>query len=441
MNSAKDVWAHVLDVLSKKLTSTAVDTWFSDTEAVDIREGCLILHCPSAFKRETLKTRLNPVLKETLDELFSGEMGLIILEEGELESFLKGEGTESSSRAEGHHNLTFSRFIVGNNNKFAHAAALGVAENLGTAYNPVIIYGKSGLGKTHLLYAIYHAVKKSHPNLNIVHIKGEGFTNELIESIRNQTTAQFNEKYRSADLFLVDDVQFIAGKEKSQEAFVHTFNTLYEAACPIVMTADQPPSQMPALDDRLISRLEWGLLADIKPPDYETRVAIVKSKAGQLGIIPPEDVIVLIAEKVTGSVRRIESAVKRLAANQELLGGSIDKEAALRAIEDIIRPEIPTPKIIIEEAASFYQLSPEDVRGSGRTRDTALARQVSMYLIRSLTDLSLSDIGKEYKGKSGKGMDHSSVLSSIDKIKSMIKDDPAFGNTLHNIQSNIVERN
>ena len=440
MNSAKDVWARVLEILSEKLTSTAVDTWFSDTEAVEIREGRLVLHCASTFKRETIKTRFTPILKDALFELFSGDMDLLILEEGELESFLKDREAESASRAEGHHNLTFSRFIVGSNNKFAHAAALGVAETLGTAYNPILIYGKSGLGKTHLLYAIYHAVKKKHPDMHIVHIKGEGFTNELIEAIRTQTTAEFQEKYRSAGLFLVDDVQFIAGKGKSQEEFVHTFNALYEAACPIVMTADEPPRSMLFLDERLRSRLEWGLLADIKAPDYETRIAIIKSKATQLGTILPEEGITLIAEKVTSSVRQIESVVKRISANHELLGGLITQEAILGAIEDIIRSEAPTPKIIIQETANFYKLSEDDIRGSGRTRDTALARQVSMYLIRNLTDLSLVEIGKEYKGKNEKGMDHSSVLSSIKKINAMIEEDPNFHNTLKNLQTNIIER-
>ena len=436
MNSAKEVWGCVLNILSERLTSTAVGTWFSETEAVDIRDGRLVLYCASTFKRETLKARFTPVLKEVLSELYSGEMDILILEEGELESFLDGKKEDNTAQTK----LTFSRFIIGNNNKFAHAAALGVAETLSTAYNPILIYGNSGLGKTHLLYAIYHAVKQKNPDLNVISIRGEGFTNELIEAIRTQSTAEFQAKYRSADLFLIDDVQFIAGKERTQEEFVHTFNALYEADCPIVMTADQPPREMLLLDERLRTRLEWGLLADIKPPDYETRIAIIKSKAMQLGLSPSEDVINLLAEKVTSNIRHIESAVKRLSAYRELLGNNIDKKAALRAIEDIIRSEIPTPELIIKETANFYNLSVDDIRGSGRTRDTALARQVSMYLIRTLTDLSFAEIGKEYKGKSGQGMDHSSVLNSVEKIKSMIKETPAFGNTLQNLQNNISER-
>ena len=441
MNSAGVVWERVLSILSEKLTSIAVDTWFSDAEAVRIDEGRLVLYFPSTFKREVVETRFTPALKEVLFDLFSGEMDLLILGEGELDSFLSDGDKSCCPRSECHNNLTFARFIVGSNNKFAHAAAVAVAEQLGSAYNPLFIYGSSGLGKTHLLYAICHAVRQKNADIDIVYIKGEEFTNELINAIQSGNTEEFRTKYRSADLFLVDDIQFIAGKEQTQEEFFHTFNALYESGCQIVLTSDRPPKEILLLEDRLKSRFEWGLLADIKPPDYETRIAIIKSKAMQLGLTPPQDVTTFLAQKITNNVRQLEGAVKKLTAYRDLLGSSVDQAAAFRAIEDILKSEfLPTPEVIIQETARYYRLTPEDLRGSGRTRDTALARQVSMYLIRQLTELSLVEIGKEYKGKSGRGMDHSSVLSSIEKIKNLVKDKPAFGDILRDIQNNITER-
>jgi len=443
MTSAKDVWGRVLAILSKNLTSTAIDTWFSDTVAVEVTSGHLVIHCPSDFKKNVIESRFLQNIQDALFELFSGEFGLLILGEGELDPFLKKKEHNPSTSSEGLGDLTFDRFVVGSNNKFAHAAAKAVAEKPAAAYNPLFIYGNSGLGKTHLLYAIRQAVKERQADTNIVYIKGDQFTNELITSIQASKTEEFRRKYRSAELLLMDDVQFIAGKESTQEEFFHTFNTLYESQCQIVLTSDRPPKDILLLEDRLQSRFEWGLLADVGPPDYETRMAIIRNKAMQLGFTLPDDVAHYIAEHFRSNIRQLEGSVKMLTAYGELLGAEIDnKDAALRTIQDMLHKEfLPTPEIIIQETARFYRLSMEDVRGSGRMRDTALARQISMYLIRKLTDLSLVNIGKEYKGKSGRGMDHSSVLSSIQKIEAIIREKPEFQDTIRDIENNITERN
>jgi len=434
MNAASDVWARVLEISSEKLTPTAIDTWFSDTQAVELSDSCLVIRCSSNFKKEVIETRFLSPLKEALYELFSGEFDLLVLGED--------EELEEKPPVEERIELTFDRFVVGSNNKFAHAAAVAVSEKPAASYNPLFIYGHPGLGKTHLLHAIRHTAKQKDPNSHVIYTTGEEFTNELIGAIQTQKNEAFRTKYRSANFLLVDDIQFIAGKDRTEEEFFHTFNTLYESGCQIVLTSDRPPKDILSLEDRLQSRFEWGLLADIGPPDYETRMAIIKSKALQLGLSLPNDLANSIAEHFTSNIRQLEGAVKKLTAYRELLGDHIDdKETVIRAIKDMLKSEfLPTPEVIIQETARFYRLSAEDIRGSGRTRDTALARQVSMYLIRKLTDLSLVQVGLEYKGKSGRGMDHSSVLSSINKIESMIKEKPEFNDTMRDIQNNITER-
>jgi len=395
MNAASDVWARVLELSSGKLTQTAIDTWFSDIEAVELTDNCLVIRCPSNFKKEIIETRFLSPLKEALFELFSGEFDLLLLgEDEELDPVPQVEECKQ---------LTFERFVVGSNNKFAHAAAIAVSEKPAAAYNPLFIYGHPGLGKTHLLHAIQHTAKQRDANSHVIYTTGEEFTNELIGAIQTQKNDAFRAKYRSANFLLVDDIQFIAGKGRTEEEFFHTFNALYESGCQIVLTSDRPPKDILSLEDRLQSRFEWGLLADVGPPDYETRMAIIKSKAQQLGLLLPNDLANSIAEHFTSNIRQIEGAVKKLTAYRELLGDPIkDKDSVMRVIKDMLKNDfLPTPEIIIQETARFYHLSEEDLRGSGRTRDTALARQVSMYLIRKLTDLSLVSIGKEYKGKSG----------------------------------------
>ena len=332
---------------------------------------------------------------------------------------------------------TFDRFVVGPSNKFAHAAAVAVAENPGKAYNPLFIYGNSGLGKTHLLLAIGEEIHARHPEKKIAYVKGDDFTNQMIQSVQSGTAEEFRQKYRNVDLFLVDDVQFIAGKQATQEEFFHTFNSIYEAGHQIVITSDRPPLEMSLLDDRLRTRFEGGLMADVQPPDIETRMAIIRNKAAQLGMILPDDVVEYIGENITANIRQIEGVVKRLTAYKEILNDTITINSVKRAIKDVIRvgEYIPTPDVIIEETARYYSLSPDDLRGQRRSKNIAMARQISMYLMRSLTNLSLLDIGEQYEGRN-----HSTVLSSVRKVEDLIKKDPEVASTVRDISSNINSR-
>ena len=432
MNSVKDIWNEVIRVLSQSITPTAIDTWFSDCEPVEIEDCRLVIHTSSDFKRSIIVNRFSQTIESILSELFSCEFDLMVLAGDELKDYEVNK-RESSSLPE-MAGYTFDRFIVGNSNKFAHAAAIAVAEKPGQAYNPLFIYGNSGLGKTHLLLAIGQAIHEKNPTKKVVYVKGDDFTNQMVKSIKEGTGEDFRTKYRNVDLFLVDDIQFIAGKQQTQNEFFHTFNNLYEAGHQIVITSDRPPLEMTLLDDRLRTRFEGGLMADIQPPDLETRMAITRNKASQLGLLLSDDAVLYIAENITANIRQIEGVVKRLTAYKEILDDIITIDSVKRAIKDVIRTGtyIPTPECIIRETARYYSLKEEDLRGQNRSKNMATARQVSMYLMRSLTNLSLQEIGSEYQGRN-----HSTVLSSIRKVEELLRTDANMSGTVRDITSNI----
>lgn len=435
MNSPADIWAKVLSLMEADMTATTINTWFDDARAISLDADKFVLHTPSNFKRDIIVSRYLPAIQKALHELFSADFQVVVLGEGELETVNKNE---DNTFMPGTEEYTFERFVVGSSNKFAHAAALAVAENPAHSYNPLFIYGESGLGKTHLLYAIAHKIHASHPEYRIVYIKGDSFTNELIQAIREGRNQEFREKYRYADVFLMDDVQFIAGKESSQEEMFHTFNTLYEAGRQIVFTADRPPKEMLRLDDRLRTRFEWGLPVDIQPPDYETRVAIIKNKAIRRGMNLPDPVLQYIAENITSNVRQIEGTVNKILAFQELMGESVDVDTVTRAVRDMFKDKaefLPSPEVIIDEVSKFYSIDAEALRGQGRTKDTALARQIAMYQIRRMTNLSLKEIGKEFDNR-----DHSTVMHSIDRIEKLIKTNPEVAEVIKDINANINAR-
>ena len=432
MDSVAEIWKSVLDIISKDITPTAYNTWFADCEPVELEDCRLILHTTTDFKRGIIQTRFGGMIKSALSELFSCEFEVQILAGDELESYLSQK--KSSEHLPEMDGYTFDRFVVGPSNKFAHAAAVAVAENPGKAYNPLFIYGNSGLGKTHLLLAIGEEIHTRYSDKKIAYVKGDEFTNQMIQSIQSGTAEEFRRKYRNVDLFLVDDVQFIAGKEGTQEEFFHTFNNIYEAGHQIVITSDRPPLEMSLLDDRLRTRFEGGLMADVQPPDIETRMAIIRNKAAQLGMLLPDEVVEYIGENITANIRQIEGVVKRLTAYKEILNDTITINSVKRAIKDVIRigVYIPTPEIIIEETARYYSLTGEDLRGQRRSKNIAMARQISMYLMRSLTNLSLLDIGEQYEGRN-----HSTVLNSVRKVEELIKKDPEVASTVRDISSNI----
>ena len=432
MNSLNDIWDKIIEILSNQLTATAINTWFSDCTPVDIEDCRLVLHTTSDFKRDIITSRFGETIKAALSDLFSCDFDLLILSGDEINDFaIKKKVDSSLPEMAGY---TFDRFIVGSSNKFAHAAAIAVAENPGKTYNPLFIYGNSGLGKTHLLLAIGQQIHEKSPEKSIAYIKGDEFTNQLVKSIKDGTAEEFRQKYRNVDLFLVDDIQFIAGKQQTQNEFFHTFNNIFEAGHQIVITSDRPPLEMSILDDRLRTRFEGGLMADIQPPDLETRMAITRNKAGQLGLLLSDDAVEYIATNITANIRQLEGVIKRLTAYKEILDDVITIDSVKRAIRDVIRigTYIPTPESIIRETARYYSLKEEDLRGQSRSKNTAMARQVSMYLMRSLTNLSLKDIGAEYEDRN-----HATVLSSIRKVEDLLKTDPNMAGTVRDITSNI----
>ena len=438
MNSAADIWSKVLSLMEADMTATTIHTWFDDTVAVSLNEDKFILHTPSEFKRDIILSRYLPPIQKALHELFSADFQVVVLGDEELAQLQKAKQPKEDGFLPGTEEYTFDRFVVGSSNKFAHAAARAVADHPAQNYNPLFIYGESGLGKTHLLYAIAHKIHATRPDFRVVYIKGDAFTNELIQAIREGSNQEFREKFRSADVFLMDDVQFIAGRESSQEEMFHTFNTLYEAGRQIVFTADRPPKEMLRLDDRLKTRFEWGLPVDIKPPDYETRVAIIKNKAIRRGMELPEPVLQYIAENITSNVRQIEGTVNKILAFQELMGESVDVDTVTRAVRDMFKEKaefLPSADVIIEEVCKFYNIENDALRGQGRTKDTALARQMAMYLIRRMTSLSLKEIGKEFEGR-----DHTTVMHSIERIENLMKSNAEVAEIIKDLNANINAR-
>ena len=432
MNSLEDIWQSVLDQLSGKLTPTAMNTWFADCRPVELGEHSLVLQTTSNFKRDLIRQRFEKQICEALADLFSTEFELTILVGDEVEDYKENHPTDDELPEALAY--TFDRFIVGKSNQYAHAAAIAVSQNPGKVYNPLFIYGNSGLGKTHLLLAIGQAIREKKPSVKIGYVKGDDFTNQLVKSIRENTQEEFRQRYRNVDLFLVDDIQFISGKTSTQEEFFHTFNTIYEAGHQIVITSDRPPRDMAALEDRLRTRFEGGLLADIQPPDLETRVAITRNKAQGLGLLLSDEVIDYIAEQITANVRQIEGVIHRLTAYREILNEPITIASVDRAIEDVTRTGIyiPTPDVIITETGRYFGIEDEDIRGQRRSKNTALARQIAMYLIRTLTNLSLVDIGGQFEGRN-----HSTVLSSIRKVEDLLQTDPDISAAVRDITSNI----
>ena len=436
MDSAAEIWKKVLTLMEGDLTATTLSTWFDDAQAVAFESDRLVLYTPNNFKRDIITSRYVPAIQKALRELFSADFEVKVLGEGEkLDS-----GGGDPSFLPGTEEYTFAKFVVGSSNKFAYAAAKAVADEPGKpkGYNPLFIHGDSGLGKTHLLYAIAHAIHEKFPDYRIVYIKGDAFTNELISAIREGKNQEFRDKYRSCDVFLMDDVQFIAGRESSQEEMFHTFNALYESGRQIVFTADRPPKEMLRLDERLKTRFEWGLPVDVQPPDYETRVAIIKNKAIRRGMNLPDPVLRYIAENITANVRQIEGTVNKILAFQELMGEQVDVDTVTRAVRDMFKDKaefFPSTDVIIEEVSKFYNIPVNNVKGQGRTKDTVLARQIAMFVIRRMTKLSLKEIGAEFNGR-----DHTTVMHSIERIEALKKTSPETGEVIKDIEANVNAR-
>ena len=433
MYASAYVWAKIINYLEERLSAVTVSAWFDDAEVVELNEEHLILYSSSDFRREIIRRRCTDYIQDALKEIFNSDAKLIVFGDEELASY-KSKGKQSTSM-DFNPQFTFDNFVVGPSNRFAHGAAIAVSNIPGQVYNPLFLYGPAGVGKTHLLYAIANGIRKTSPNSNIVYIKGDQFTNELIAAIGSGKNIEFRNKYREADLFLIDDIQFIAGKESTQEEFFHTFNKLYEEHKQIVMTSDRKPSDMLTLEDRLKTRFEWGLIADIQPPDYETRMAIIKNKAISLGLDLPDDVCNYVAVNVTTNVRQIEGTVKKIMAYRDLNNMPLDLPNVSRAISDMFKSEgssLPTPSLIISQVCKFYSIDEAVLRGNQRTKTVAEARHIAVYLIRKLTNLSLPAIGTEL------GKDHTTILYSVEKIEKALQvGDTALQNNIRDITANI----
>ena len=426
MFSSDYVWAKVLHYIEERLDPIIVSNWLDDAKVIELNEEQLILYSGNEFRRGIIRRRCTDYIQDALKELFNSDAKLVVFGDEELDAY-KNKAKQTTSM-DFNPQFSFENFVVGPSNRFAHGAAVAVANHPGDVYNPLFIYGPPGVGKTHLLYAIANGIRQKNPEANVVYIKGDQFTNELIDAIKSGKNIEFRSKYREADLFLVDDIQFIAGKEATQEEFFHTFNKLYEEHKQIVLTSDRKPDDMLTLEERLRSRFLWGLTADINPPDYETRMAIIRNKADRLGLNLPHDVCNYIAINVTNNVRQIEGTVKKIMAYRDLNDMPLDLPNISRAINDMFKVEgnaLPTPNLIVSQVCKFYNVDEVILRGSQKNKGVSEARQVAMYLVRKLTNLSLPDIGQEF------GRDHSTVLHGIRKVETELKN----GNT--HMQNNI----
>ena len=438
MNSFNEAWNLICDFCKTNITDVAYKTWISRIEPVklDFDEGKAVLMVPNEFHRQTLNRCYKNLLTNAFEQIFGSGIDICFSIPDEIEK--AGKKSDQNLAIDSDYEFTFDTYIVGSSNKFAHAAALAVAANPAGAYNPLFIYGNSGLGKTHLLYAICNDIKKSNPDKTFLYIKGDDFTNELIDSIRKNTTSEFHQKYRQTDVLLVDDIQFIAGKDSTQEEFFHTFNSLYEAKKQIVLTSDRPPKEIQTLEDRLRTRFEWGLIADIQPPDFETRIAIVKRKAELLDIKIPNEVCEYISKKLKNNIRQLEGAVKKMKAHHLLGGEPMGIQTAQLAISDILNNDQPPPvtiEKIIEEVARTFGVSPEDIRSSKRSSSISNARQISMYVVREITQLPLVSIGEEFGGR-----DHSTIVYALQQVEKIISKDQKTKAMIEDIIKNIRDR-
>jgi len=424
----KEDWQKTLDILKSELSKPSFETWLKTTKVVTRYDNTLVVAVPNEFAKDWLESRYVTLIKNSLHQVTGEELELEFIlpqTDGEIKYQPRETG---KSRAQGHHapresgnspsyfnpKYTFDTFVVGNSNRFAHAASLAVAEAPAKAYNPLFIYGGVGLGKTHLMHAISHFVLQNNPAMRVVYVSSEKFTNELINSIRDDRTVQFRNKYRSMDILLIDDIQFLAGKERTQEEFFHTFNDLYDANKQIIISSDRPPKEIPTLEDRLRSRFEWGLITDIQTPDLETRIAILRKKAHMEKMVVPNEVMVYIADSIPSNIRELEGALVRVVAYSSLSGMEITQELAMEALKDILpekKPKQISIELIQQTIGEYYNMKTDDFKAKKRTRSVAFPRQIAMYLCRELTDASLPKIGTEFGGR-----DHTTVLHAHDKI-------------------------
>jgi len=432
-------WNDILEYLVREygITEVSYNTWLRPLKVYEVNDHVITVLInderigPPSLN--VIKNKYEILLKVSIEEIMNEAYEVNFVLQSQLNTLDKKDVPFVSKKPSNtptflNPRYTFDSFVVGGNNEFARAASLAVAENPGEIYNPLFIYGGVGLGKTHLMHSIAHFVLNQNPDANVLYVTSEKFTNELIEAIQRKTTIAFREKYRSIDILLIDDIQFIIGKESTQEEFFHTFNTLHESKKQIIISSDRPPKEMTTLEDRLRSRFEHGLMADIQPPDYETRMAILKKKEELDGYTIDEDVLRYIATNIKSNIRELEGALTKIVAFSRLKKRELNVLLAEEALQDIISPnekKVITPELIVDVVAEHYNISSADIYSKDRSRSISFPRQVVMYLCRKLTDLSVTDIGKVLGGR-----DHSTVLHGFDKISSSIDEDSTLHNTI-----------
>lgn len=428
MDSLKDLWREVSSYLKDTLNSVAYDVWISNLEPAYYHAGKFYLIAPSDFHSDIINKSYLDKISEAFNTVVGMSAPIVVCIKEKLP-----KATEKKAVSE--EVYTFDNYIIGQSNKFAHAASLAVAQHPGQAYNPLFIYGDSGLGKTHLLYAIIEYIKTHFPEKNIIYIKGDDFTNDLVSSLGGNSMADFRRRYRTIDVLLIDDIQFIGGKESTQEEIFHTFNSLYQDKKQIVITSDRPPKEIQSLQDRLRTRFEWGLLADIQQPDFETRVAIIKRKAETFGLDIDNQVAEFIATKIKTNIRQLEGTVQKINAYHCLNGDKITINLAQNAIRDIMSDNEPVPitiEKIISEVARTFEITAEDIKSKKRNQPISNARQAAIYIVREVTQMSLESIGESFGGR-----DHSTVVYAISQIEKNIKNNPTYKSMIMDIIKNL----
>ncbi|MBQ8859291.1 MAG: chromosomal replication initiator protein DnaA [Clostridia bacterium] len=439
MQELDAVYTAIMDIIRAQYSPTVFELWFNDLILLSLDDKEAVFKINSDFKMNIIRSKYMGVISDAVESVLGFRVKINVVSRQQQEGFSQTKfktpapsqlTTEQQTEVEEEPDIgadieskkvfsqyTFDNFIVGDSNKFAHAACIAVARNPATNYTPLFIYGQSGMGKTHLLYAITNEIKNTMPDVRIVYKKGDEFTNELIGSIQSGSMKEFREKYRGADVLLIDDIQFIAGRESTQEEFFHTFNALHDAEKQIILTSDRPPRDIKTLEERLRTRFEWGLIADIQPPSIELRTAIIRKKAEQLKISIPDDAVSFLSEKLTNSIRTIEGAIKKISAVSTLTATPVTLELCKTAVAALVstdKSETDTIDKIFDIVSRRYSVSEEDIRSKKRNDNIAKARHICMYMIRRLTQLSLADIGKIFS------RDHTTVISSIKYVEGQI---------------------
>ena len=427
-NELNDLLTKAKELLKEETTKISYETWIKILEIQSADNDHIVLLTSTDFQKNIVSSKYLDLLTNTFNYLTNKDCSVSIVSREELENASNNSDLSDTTKIEAPINYvttnlnpkyTFSTFVVGNNNRFAHAAALAVAEAPASSYNPLFIYGGVGLGKTHLMHAIGNEILRNNKNSKILYVTSEAFTNELINAIKDNTNDQFRNKYRGIDILLIDDIQFIAGKERIQEEFFHTFNTLYESGKQVILSSDKPPKDIPLLEDRLKSRFEWGIIADISNPDYETRLAILRKKAQIDNIIIDDEILSAIATRIDSNIRELEGTLNKLIATASLTSNrQITMEMAEKAINDIVsqQEKVISATYIQETVGKYFNINPKDLKGSKRSNDITFPRQIAMYLCRNVANMSLPQIGKDF-GK----RDHTTVMHACNKIEKEIK--------------------